>query len=1224
MTDAEHDAWIGQLQAALAAVGSDNPARCLLHGELGTVLLGRLADGGPAYELDAGITHLDAASRSAPAGHAGRGFWLALLARALDERFSRAGRPEDLDASIAAFREAEQAMPADDPDRYELLDSLAAALIDRWEARHKPADLDAAVAALSGALDLHPPQAPGLALRYGVLGDLLRKRLELGGDPADIDAAVRSYQEALLTADADERPGLLGALGYALCDRFQLAPQVADVETMVSCLTEAVAATPSDDPERVPLLVALGAALGQRFAYGDDLADLEAAIGRLSEAEELVPRDDPDRVKLAGMLGGLFRDRFARGRRDQADLERAVSRLTAALDAAPPDDPDQADWLLGLGACLVDARMFGHPTSAADGDIDSAVRHLRGALSRMSESDPLYGELHGLLGSVLGLRVHERADSSDLDAAISHLQRSARLPGSLRRDPTFQAARLGDLATLLRLRFERRGAIDDLDAAVGYHQAAVQATSAGHVLDPTTRAAHGTTLLVRFLHLRRPDDLERAVTELHDAFGAIEAGHPYWRAVANSLALARRIRFEQSHDVADLDAAAGYARRALAATPPPHPDRPVLLSNLGTILLRRTMVRPEPAVLDAAVDHLDEAVRATAEGSAGRLYSEMALAAALMVRFQRRHSRADLDSAVERLTSAQAALAGQPGNPYWPRLHVMLASAYRLRGEQARGRSVGLEGLRGWSWEVLLQSGSAQAVSVARFAAEQAAEVAASCLADAAVEEAVQALELGRGLTVYAATVSASVPGRLRDAGREDLAAEWEQSLARARTAAASGVPTPAGIGAEAVELLVPSDLRHRALQVLAGTQAAGVHRQLLEAPTIGEIHAALAAVGADALVYLTPGTATAPGTALLVRAGRAPWQLRLPELRVDPGGELDAYLHTLGAAGGAADDGGGRMDGGAWRSALPRLCDWAWRAAMGPLLAETATWELGREPWLVLVPVGQLGLVPWHAASTRDGGRTRHALETVVLSSTPSARLLHEVARRRTAARDGRALVLGDPTGDLPYAAEEALSVLAAFYPRGIYMGRHPSGAAVADGVPGEILAHMPARTPGLPVLHLACHAVAVSEPPAGSHLRVGGSQRLTVERLLQHAHGRDPVEAGPMVVLSACTTDLPGRDYDEALTLATAFLAAGAASAVGSLWQVPDLRTAMLMFMFHLYANQPGMNLARALRAAQLWMLDPDRRPPEGMPPRLASRAGGSELGDPYAWAAFAHRGR
>jgi hypothetical protein len=510
---------------------------------------------------------------------------------------------------------------------------------------------------------------------------------------------------------------------------------------------------------------------------------------------------------------------------------------------------------------------------------------------------------------------------------------------------------------------------------------------------------------------------------------------------------------------------------------------------------------------------------------------------------------------------------------------------------RARARELGLEGLRAWSCDVLLQSGTGDAAAMARSATEQATTVAGWCLDDGAIDEAVQALDLGRGLVLYAATVAGSVPRRLRDAGREDLAAEWQQSVTGARNAVDA------------------SDLRHRVLRQLAGDGTGVAGARLLRAPSSGEIRAALATMDADALVYLVAGAADRAGYAVVVRPDGAPRHLPLPSLHVPAlGRHLDAVKAPRG--------------GDVWgeaaasrRSELARLCGWAWPAAMGPLLDDAGAWGLGRRPpRIVLVPTGGLGLVPWHAASRPAGSGVRYAVEDAVLSYAPSARLLCEMSARKAARRDHRALVVGNPSGDLPSAEIEARAVLTTFYPDGFYVGIRS---------PGEVLAHM--GTKGVaapPVAHFACRAVSVAEPPAGSYLELAGT--LTVEMLLEHARQRDPDQPGAMVVLSACATDVSGDDYDEALTIATGFLVAEASTVVGSLWPVPDRRTATLMFMFHHHLNRMELAPADALRAAQLWMLDPDRMAPRDMPQELARHVREPGLEDPYAWAAFTHRGR
>jgi CHAT domain-containing protein len=134
--------------------------------------------------------------------------------------------------------------------------------------------------------------------------------------------------------------------------------------------------------------------------------------------------------------------------------------------------------------------------------------------------------------------------------------------------------------------------------------------------------------------------------------------------------------------------------------------------------------------------------------------------------------------------------------------------------------------------------------------------------------------------------------------------------------------------------------------------------------------------------------------------------------------------------------------------------------------------------------------------------------------------------------------------------------------------------------------------------------------------------TEQLTVKDLLKHAGGRPAAAPGGLVVLAACRSDLADRDHDEALTLATAFLACGSASVVGTRWEVDDRTSAVLMCLFHRYLTVDRMPPAHALRAAQLWTLDPARV----LPPDIVAAAGvGDRLEIPLTtWAAYTHQGR
>jgi CHAT domain-containing protein len=143
----------------------------------------------------------------------------------------------------------------------------------------------------------------------------------------------------------------------------------------------------------------------------------------------------------------------------------------------------------------------------------------------------------------------------------------------------------------------------------------------------------------------------------------------------------------------------------------------------------------------------------------------------------------------------------------------------------------------------------------------------------------------------------------------------------------------------------------------------------------------------------------------------------------------------------------------------------------------------------------------------------------------------------------------------------------------------------------------------------------------PDRSHLVVAGPSELAVAEILAATRRRPADAAGGLVVLSACVTDLTVSDYDEALTLASAFLTAGPVSVVASRWPVDDEATACLMAMVHHLRTTRGLPGREALRAAQAWMLDPAPEPPEALGELYPARPG--VLAEPAVWAAFAHHG-
>ncbi|WP_328945702.1 CHAT domain-containing protein [Streptomyces sp. NBC_00250] len=686
-------------------------------------------------------------------------------------------------------------------------------------------------------------------------------------------------------------------------------------------------------------------------------------------------------------------------------------------------------------------------------------------------------------------------------------------------------------------------------------------------------------------------------------------------------------------------------RRAAGRLPRDH--RAWVLGDNGIARYHRAASTGDARAIHEAMELMREAHDMVDEGSDSRLRYAYTLGSAHCgLASGQRNPVARSRGLAEGITLLEAALgtAGGPEHRLYAGAALALARAYRTRGElrrddRAKGRRIGLDALRGHAWAALLQSGTDHATMAAVQATSTALEVAAWCLRDNALEEAVQALDACRGLVLHAAVTSREVPERLIAAGHQDLADEW-------RAAGVTAEPSADGLSAAQTPLSVPSTLRRRVLAALT-TGADGLQDRLLDPPAVDEIATGLRSLRKDALVYLVPASDDAGGSAVVVTSGGDVHVVPLPRLTEDAA-PLKNYAPEPGAGreDPGAEPGDGREPGppepesgrdlgpvpggpsAADRRAEPlrrqleRLCGWAWYAGVRPLF-DAFDAPAGRVPRLVFVPMGALGLVPWHAAWGEDAdGRRRYALEEAEISYAASARLLCEVAARSAGKHTGGALVVGNPTGGLQYAGEEADAVQRAFYPQGTFLGRRPDGTADGPGTPREVvswLADAGADEGGL--LHLACHAGIARDARRTAYLSLHDGD-LAAEELTE-AIGGGRGRLG-LVLLAACRSHVSGRGHNEAYSLATAFLVAGARSVIGSLWPVPDDATSVLMFLTHHYLRREGEPPAKALRRAQLWMLDPARKLPAGLPPLIAERARRVDPGDLSSWAGFTHLGQ
>ncbi|MEZ4590549.1 MAG: CHAT domain-containing tetratricopeptide repeat protein [Chloroflexota bacterium] len=249
----------------------------------------------------------------------------------------------------------------------------------------------------------------------------------------------------------------------------------------------------------------------------------------------------------------------------------------------------------------------------------------------------------------------------------------------------------------------------------------------------------------------------------------------------------------------------------------------------------------------------------------------------------------------------------------------------------------------------------------------------------------------------------------------------------------------------------------------------------------------------------------------------------------------------------------------------------------LAPVAAKIAPYEQ-----LIIVPHGSLHYLPFHAL--HDG--TQYLIQSHELSYLPGSSMLGYSQPAATNDQSPVITAVGSSyDGRLPHAVSEASNV-----------AKRWQGQAIIEKEASLNRVKQAAET--ATILHLATHGDFRPDSPlfSGLVLADGWLTTLDIFNLRLRAS---------LVTLSACQT---GRSVvgggDELLGLMRAFLSAGAASLVSTLWAVEDLSTAVLMDLFYeaLYNQQTK---GTALRHAQQRLLNDESYP--------------AAYKHPYFWAPF-----
>jgi tetratricopeptide (TPR) repeat protein len=945
----------------------------------------------------------------------------------------------------------------------------------------------------------------------GALG--LRDRYTRTGALDDLEKSIVVCQQAVETApsSSSDWPIYLTNLANGLSDRYERTGVLDDLEQAIAAHQQAVEATPSGSPGRPMYLTNLSIGLHERYARTGVLDDLERAIATQQQVVEATPPNSPARPGRLSNLANRLRDRYARtGVLD--DLERAIATQQQVVEATSPDSPNYPAFLINLGLGLRDRYAR---TGVLD-DLEQAIAVYQQALNATQPNSSVYPTLLSHLGRELLARYARTGALNDLERAITICQQAveATSPNSPERP-----GRLINLANGLGERYARTGVLDDLEKSIANYQQAVEATPPDSPDRPRRLSNLGASLLRRYTRTKALPDLEESITTFQQAVEATPPGSPERSMYLSNLGNGLLNRYENTRALDDLERAITAHQQALSATPPNSPHHSGFLTNLSNGFLDRYRQTGALDDLERAIAIYQQVVVNTPPNSPNHSMDLSNLALGLNDRYLRTGSLADLEKIIT------------DGEENWSSLQlrfVALPIDYQL-GQQRQGVQIA---------DSLIRAHLERSVRfrpdsrIGRCRALEVAEGSKSRLLTQLV---------GRGPLPLPPGLSSEVAAREQHLLSDLTTLDTLELISHDQ-------PTPVQQEGGSLNRLQQRQADLIELERLWGSIARlgtdGAEYVALRrgtTPTLQDL-ADLARELGRATALLSLFITSDHVLLFLLRAGwRGPHVSKVPLNKVGWDNLLERFFREVHL----------------YSPGLQR--GETWYQSLRPLLIEAQRYLTGVER-LILAPAGNGHVLPWSVLMERVGWRNP-VDQPLPLVTLPALSVLPRLRRRSKVPID-MALVIGNPTDNLPMAEDEAREVAAFF-------GTTPllRSAATKETVLS--------RLEEASLIHMATHAFFDSNNPLESGIVLADGV-LTVREVLQYRLKAD------LLVLSACESGQVGSLGGEELAgLSQAFLQAGVRSLLVSLWQVDDPATAALVRAFYT-AWQAGADKALALRQA------------------------------------------
>ena len=266
----------------------------------------------------------------------------------------------------------------------------------------------------------------------------------------------------------------------------------------------------------------------------------------------------------------------------------------------------------------------------------------------------------------------------------------------------------------------------------------------------------------------------------------------------------------------------------------------------------------------------------------------------------------------------------------------------------------------------------------------------------------------------------------------------------------------------------------------------------------------------------------------------------------------------------------------GAAAQPLHSLLEWLGAAFVGHIRQVLDKNGHGDNP-IAILPFGNLAYLPIHASFIRLRNPDRHhyLYHPKDVCFGYSARSLAESFRRRRQSPKDFALIVDNPA---PLPLEFKPLQLSHF--EAALVARHFPNKSLSgsDATVEKVLEEL--ATAGL--VHFSCHGSVDKRINYSGILLLADWQTLSWQQLC-HVQ----TFSARLVVLSACRSGSTAIGIEYVLSLASAFLAAGATGVIGTFWHADELATLLLLSRFYDLWTAGNLLPAEALGQAQAWLM-------------------------------------